>query len=546
MTHPSHVALRARDLTRTYGDRHVVHDVSLDVVAGQRLALVGENGSGKSTLLRLLAGLEAPDAGTLEAPDDRALLAQDADPVDARTVGQLLDDAVSHVRAVERELEDAAAGLGGTSEHDDRPADVVDPGARYDAALAAAEAAGVWDVDARLGRTLAGLGIADLDRARPLRALSGGQRRRLDLAALLVCRPALLLLDEPTNHLDDAAADHLTSELLAYPGAVVVASHDRTLLDAVSTAVLDLDDDGPPVGGTFSDHLARRRAALAAWAARYAAEQDEIARLHDALDEGDGVARRVAPGRAMKDANKMAYGRWGDRVEQQVARRVKDARRRLDELVVAGTPRPPEPLRFRAPSGAGAVSGGGAVPGGGVRLVGAGVDGRLAPLSIDLPPGGRLLVTGGNASGKSTLLHLLAGDLAPTTGTVEVGAGGVALLEQEVGLAADARTPREVLAALARVRGDDPDDVDPHGLLAARDLDRPLAELSVGQRRRAVLAMVVRQSAGLLLLDEPTNHLSLRLAGELRDALEGWPGTVVVATHDRWWRAGWTGEVLGI
>ncbi|MBD9699288.1 ABC-F family ATP-binding cassette domain-containing protein [Flavimobilis sp. GY10621] len=556
MPHPLHSSARARDLVRTFGDRHVLHGLDLDITAGQRLALVGENGSGKSTLLRLLAGLEEPDGGALELPSDRGLLTQDTDPADPRTVGQLLDEAVEHVRSLEHQLEDSAAALA----HGDASAT-----GRYDRALAAAEAAGVWDVDARLGRMLSGLGVADLDRARPLSDLSGGERRRLDLAALLVRRPALLLLDEPTNHLDDTAADHLTAELLTYPGAVVVASHDRLLLDTVGTAVLDLDDDGPAVGGTLSDHLLRRRAALAAQAVRYDAEQDEIARLRDALAEDGGTTRRVAPGRAMSDRNRFAYGGQGDRVEQQVARRVKDARRRLDDLMTSGTARPPEPLRFRAgPTDVDAVPNGAVFRGPGsdpaalpsaagterlargeaLRLDRVSVAGRLAPLDLVVPQGGRLLVTGTNASGKSTLLHVLAGDLAPTSGVVEVAPGGVALLEQEVGLADDRRTPREVLGALARVRGDDPDAVDPHGLLAERDLDRPLAELSVGQRRRAVLAMVVHQGASLLLLDEPTNHLSLRLVDELRHALDGWPGTVVVATHDRWWRAGWAGEVL--
>ncbi|WP_246247750.1 ATP-binding cassette domain-containing protein, partial [Cellulomonas septica] len=172
------------------------------------------------------------------------------------------------------------------------------------------------------------------------------------------------------------------------------------------------------------------------------------------------------------------------------------------------------------------------------------VPGRLVVPSLDLAAGAKVLVSGPNGAGKSTLLHLLAGDLAPSRGSVQRARGvEVALLEQDVGLADDARTPRALYDAVtadlpAPVRLVD------LGLVAPRDVDRPLRELSVGQRRRVVLALLVARTPGVLLLDEPTNHVSVRLADELVDALDVSPGAVVVATHDRWLRRRWTGTHL--
>jgi macrolide transport system ATP-binding/permease protein len=214
--------------------------------------------------------------------------------------------------------------------------------------------------------------------------------------------------------------------------------------------------------------------------------------------------------------------------------------------------KPPTPLRFAPP---GAISPErraiDSAPGpdeGGLALWAHGVivRGRLDlgdPLEI--APGSRLLVTGPNGCGKSTVLHVLAGDLVPDVGLVGRARGvRVGLLEQDVHLADDGRTPRRLLAL---AQGTAPDNaVAAHGLVAPRDLDRPLADLSVGQRRRVVLAMLVTQAPDVLLLDEPTNHISLALAEELMAALGDWPGAVVVASHDRWLRRGWTGAVREI
>ncbi|SHK81109.1 ABC transporter [Streptomyces yunnanensis] len=191
------------------------------------------------------------------------------------------------------------------------------------------------------------VGLGALPHGRALGSLSGGQRGRLALAALLMRRPSALLLDEPTNHLDDGAAAFLEEQLRGLPGAVVAASHDRAFLDAVCTDVIDLDPavDGPVHhGGNYSAHLAEKRAERERWLRRHAEEQQELAALRRSAEV---TAHLVAPGRGRPDNEKMGYGHRSGRVQNQISRRVRSATRRLRELERDQVAAPPEALRLR-------------------------------------------------------------------------------------------------------------------------------------------------------------------------------------------------------
>ncbi|MFI6943764.1 ABC-F family ATP-binding cassette domain-containing protein [Streptomyces sp. NPDC050418] len=529
-------ALLAHDLVRVLGGRRILDGVSLTAAPGRRIGLIGENGVGKSTLLRVLAGVDAPDAGSVTRPADLGFLQQELPYEAGARIATVLDEALREAREDLAELERLGEELARLAADDPRHPELL---ATYGSRLEQAGDRQSWDAERRAGLVMDGLGLGSLGHERTLGSLSGGQRGRLALAALLVRRPSALLLDEPTNHLDDAAAEFLEEQLRALPGTVVVAGHDRAFLDAVCTDLVDLDPavDGPVrFGGTYSAYVAEKRAERARWERRYAEEQEEWEQLRHAA----GVtAPRVAPDRGRTDNEKMGYGRRAGRVQKQVSRRVRNAARRVEDLERARVAEPPRPLQFTAEELASEARTGPLASLQDVR-----VPGRLAQVDLELRSGERLLVTGGNGAGKSTLLAVLAGRL-PAEGTVLWRPGlTVGRLTQDSVFKRPGRTVRDTyVLALGEEQAEQVPLVS-LGLLAERDLGTPVGRLSVGQRRRLALALLVARPPQLLLLDEPTNHLSPVLCDELEDALGPGPGAVVVASHDRWLRRRWTGRKL--
>lgn len=397
-----------------------------------------------------------------------------------------------------------------------------------------------YDADARVERALHGLGLGVVRRDRTVGGLSGGEQVRLRLAAVLAAGPEVLLLDEPTNHLDDDALTWLEDHLRTRRGTTVTVSHDRVFLERVTTGLLEVDGDTRRVvryGNGYTGYLAEKAAARARWEQSYARWQDDTARLRETAAT---TARQVAPGRAMRDNNKMAYDRAGGRVQQSLASRVRNAEERLRRLLADPVPPPPAPLRFTPALRTGNT--GGVV----LEATGVTVADRLEPMNITVAVGDRLLVTGPNGAGKTTLLRVLAGDLAADAGTV-VRRGRVGYLAQEPRVADPGET---LLAAFARGRRGVPAEHTERlmslGLFARSQLTTRVADLSTGQRQRLAVARLVTEPADVLLLDEPTNHLSPGLIEELETALADYRGALVIVSHDRRLRRNWVGDRLDL
>ncbi|MER5228179.1 ribosomal protection-like ABC-F family protein [Streptomyces flaveus] len=525
--------ITALAVSKSFNGRLVLDSVSCSLAAGERTGIIGENGSGKTTLLRLLAGRERPDQGevVVQAAGGVGYLAQDERLAPQATVQQIIDRALSDLRAVEQRMRRLEAAM----------ADGDESGmAEYGELMTFFELRGGYDADARVERALHGLGLRLVSRDRTAGSLSGGEQVRLRLAAVLAAAPEVLLLDEPTNHLDEGALSWLEEHLRTRRGTTVMVSHDRVFLERVVTSLLEVDADRRRVvryGNGYTGYLAEKTAARQRWAQAYDQWRADVDRLREAAAT---TARQVAPGRPMKDGNKMAYDRAGGRVQQSLASRVRNAEERLRRLLADPVPPPPEPLRFtpvlRARRLQGVV----------LDTADIAVTDRLDRTSLTVMAGERLLITGPNGAGKSTLLGVLAGEVAPDGGSV-TRRGRISYLPQEPHPGEPEET---VLAAFARGRAGEAAGYTERllslGLFDRDQLTVPVGWLSTGQLQRLALARLLSEPSDVLLLDEPTNHLSPALVEELETALTGYNGAIVIVSHDRRLRRRWRGAHLAM
>ncbi|MFJ5076910.1 ribosomal protection-like ABC-F family protein [Streptomyces sp. NPDC088553] len=531
--------LTLKDVSKSYGDRSVLDQLTLTVRPGEKAAVIGENGSGKSTLLRLLAGAEAPDTGdvTVRFPGGVARLAQTLAETlglgPEHTVRDAVDAALAELRSMEREMRAAEERLGAAT-----PEELL----AYGELAARYEERGGYQADARVEAALHALGLGLVPYERRVGTLSGGEQSRLALACVLSSGAELLLLDEPTNHLDRAAAGWLEERLRTHRGTVVAVTHDRAFLEGMATTILEVDRDTRTVtryGDGWSGYRAAKAAARRRRAQEHEEWREELARTEELVAT---AGQRLAG--SGKDP-RQGFGKHRRSHENKLSGQVRAARVRLEQLRRHPVPAPPEPLRFTARIATAAPDAEGS-PGDGplAELVGVVVGERLRIDKLRISAGDRLLVSGPNGAGKTTLLRVLAGDLRPDSGTVG-RSGRVGRLRQELPAVP---SPKPLLTEYAAGRPGLPEEYAAEllalGLFREEDLSVPVARLSVGQQRRLELARLVTRPVDLLVLDEPTNHVALSLVEDLEAALAAFPGAVVAVSHDERFRAGFGGRRL--
>jgi ATP-binding cassette subfamily F protein uup len=464
-----------KSVDKGYGSRSVLREVTLGVNAGDRIGIVGRNGDGKSTLLALIAGSEAPDAGAATRTGSVSIAA----------LGQ--GDELDATQTIRTEL------VGGRADHE-------------------------WAADARFRSVLDGLlGGVEISRFPQgldtvIAPLSGGERRRIALAKALLDDPELLLLDEPTNHLDVEGVDWLARHLAARRGTLLVVTHDRWFLDAVCTATWEVSDgDVHQYEGGYAAYVLARAERDRQAAAREDRRQQLMRKELAWLRRGP-PARTSKPKFRIEAANALIADEPEPRDRAELLR---FAARRLGDKVLEA-----EDITLSYENGRKPL---------------------LRRVTWRLGPGERVALVGVNGSGKTSLIRILEGTQAPDGGRVDRGQTvRVAHLSQDT---AEIPGHLRVLESLTEVRGRttlaDGSELTA-GMLAERfgfrgDRARTLVkDLSGGERRRLQLMRLLMDEPNVLLLDEPTNDLDIDTLTALEDLLDGWPGTLVVVSHDRY------------
>lgn len=503
------ILMTVQGVSKSFGMKSVLKDISLTLQQGARMGLIGVNGSGKSTLFRLIAGQMEPDEGTISLMRGTrvGMLTQEADIQSDLTVREELSRVFEPVREMERRLRALEEEM--AQKHEDE-AELERLSREYARLTDRFEDAGGYEWPSRIQGVLAGLGFAKGREDQPASVLSGGEKTRLCLARLLLTQPDLLMLDEPTNHLDLSSIQWLEDTLKKYRGTVLIISHDRYFMNSVCDCMAEISMRRlVQYEGNYDQFTVKRQADIERQIREYKLQQAEIAR-QQAIIQRYRMYNREKSIRAAESREKRLekMERLERPVDEQHVRFSFEARRRTGDDVLK------------------------------VHGLAKGFEGRrlFENFDLHLRAGDRVAIIGPNGVGKSTLLNIIARKLKADAGEVEFGANvDLGYYEQhQTGLDPEKDVLNELWDAFPRLDLDRVRSVLALFLFTGDDVYKKISMLSGGEKGRVSLCKLMLKRDNLLLLDEPTNHLDMDSREVLEGALEDFDGTILTVSHDRY------------
>ncbi len=527
--------LTVHQLAKSFALKSLFNNVTFSVNGGDRVGLVGPNGCGKTTLLRIIAREDNADSGHVARDKNLRIgyLAQGLEVDETLTIGEVIGQASGNIELLEVELIALGHALS------ERPSD-SEIQLAYDQLIQRISTADLGRADS----ILAGLGLDGIDRELPVGRLSGGQKTRLSLALVLLDDPQILLLDEPTNHLDIGMLEWLEGWLSGYCGGALIVSHDRTFLDQTVTRILAMDPGKQEMRGyagnysAYAEQVEQERQKQ--WA-DYQDQQQEIRRVKQDILRMKTQAEKSewSASSVKRGGEKMAlkgYKDYTQGIAKKVASKSKSREKKLERYLDSDerVEKPQQSRKMRLDFGGTAHLGRSVL-----RFVDLAVGYEvqrplLENLQLDVQPGDRIVLTGPNGCGKTTLLHTVAGRMPALRGAVEQGPSVKLgyMTQEQAGI--DCK-----LTPLQTIRPAFKNDTEARTYLAYFLFtgDEPLKEnsqLSYGQRARLQLAQLVVEGCNVLLLDEPINHLDIPSRERFEQALAGFEGTIIAVVHDRY------------
>ncbi len=490
-------------LTKSYGAKKILDNVHLQFYPDAKIGVVGVNGAGKSTLRRIMAGVDTEFTGEAYVADGAKVgyLPQEPALDETKTVFENAAEGVAEIKAKVQEFNDVSMQLA-----EDYTDELME---KMSALQEEIDALDAWDIDSKVERAMEALRCPPGDWA--VDKLSGGEKRRVALARLLLAKPDLLLLDEPTNHLDAESVHWLENYLVNFPGAVVLITHDRYFLDNVTGWILELDRaKGIPYEGNYSSWLEQK-------AKRLEQEQREDDKRQKTLDR---ELKWINQGQKARQAKSKARIQSYEELANKAA---------AEQVSTAQIQIPPGPRL-----GGIAIEAEGLKKAFGDKLL-------YEDVSFKLPPGGIVGIIGPNGAGKTTLFRIITGQDQPDEGTIKIGETvKMGYIDQTRENLTDSNTVwEEISGGLDIIKLGEKREVNSRAYCTwfnfkGGDQQKKVGDLSGGERNRVQLAKMLKEGANMLLLDEPTNDLDVDTLRELEAAIDNFPGCAVVISHDRW------------